>query len=463
MAARLVPRTLFAQILCALLGGLFIANALGLWLVLDDRSRLSRQMRSEYAAVRMAEAVALIDDTPEAGRARLLPLLESPSTRIRIDDNWYRGAEPASEEFETFSRRITELLTGRYALQVLLLRQDDAHDHPSAMHPPPPPPPQLARLLPAPERVNVVTQVRLRDGKVLTFRYSPPPPQVERPLRIIVGLLLVAAIVSVLSIWVVRRLTRPLAMFARAADGLAGNLDQAALDTAGPREVAGAAEAFNRMQAALRTLIQTRAQALAGVSHDLRLPITRVRLRLEQLPEGTVRDAIERDLAEMETLIDDTLAFLRAGESAETPSPTRLDALVDGVADDIMALGAVIDTQGQLAQPVRLRPMQTRRALTNLMDNARRYGSGRIHVTLSSTGGRAVIDIDDDGPGIPDSEREHVFEPYVRLEQSRARHTGGSGLGLAIARANIRVQGGDIVLSRSPSGGLRARVTLPLH
>ncbi|WP_018411324.1 ATP-binding protein [Methyloversatilis thermotolerans] len=463
MAVRLVPRTLFGQILCALLGGLLLANALGLWLVLDDRSRLSRQMRSEYAAVRMVEAVTLIDDTPATGRARLLPLLESPSTRIRVDDTWHGGGEPVPEEFDVFNRRVSELLAGRYPHQILLLRQPDADDGPGTMHPPHPPPPHLARLFPAPERLNIVTQVRLGDGKVLTFRYSPPPPPVERPLRIIIGLLLVAAIVSVLSVWVVRRLTRPLAMFARAADGLARNLDQPALATAGPREVASAAEAFNRMQKALRTLIQTRAQALAGVSHDLRLPITRVRLRLEQLAEGTVRDAIERDLAEMETLIDDTLAFLRAGESAEAASPTRLDALIEGVADDIMALGADIEVSGQLLRPVRLRPMQTRRALANLMDNARRYGSGRIHVTLSSDKDCAVIDIDDDGPGIPDSEREHVFEPYVRLEQSRARHTGGSGLGLAIARAIIRAQGGDITLLQSPSGGLRARITLPLH
>jgi signal transduction histidine kinase len=463
--SRLLPRSLFGQILCVLLGGLLLANALGLWLVVDDRVRLSRQMRSDYAATRLAESVALVDETPAAGRERLLRMLESPSTRLSLDEPWYDDAKAVPDDFDTFAQRVDERLDKRFEHQVVRREQPmrtprgDAH----RLRPPPPPPPKLARLLPSPPAIDVSTQARLSDGSVLTFRYSPPPPPVDRPLRIIVGLLLVALAVSLLSVWVVRRLTRPLAMFARAADGLARDLDQAPLDTGGPREVAGAAQAFNRMQSALRALIQTRAQALAGVSHDLRLPITRVRLRLEQLPDGPVREAIERDLAEMETLIDDTLAFLRAGDSSESAAPTRLDALVEGVADDIAALGADIEVSGSLAQPVVLRPALTRRALANLMDNARRYGGGRVRVTLSSAGGEARIDIDDDGPGIPEAELEHVFEPYVRLEASRARHTGGSGLGLAISRAVIRAQGGDVTLSRRAEGGLRARVALPLQ
>ncbi|WP_018229865.1 ATP-binding protein [Methyloversatilis universalis] len=464
LLSRLWPRTLFGQILCALLGGLLVANSVGLWLVVDDRERLSRHMRSEYAATRVAESIALVDDTPPAGRARLVRLLESPSTRLSLEEPWYDDAPPVPEEFEVFARAVGDRLKGRYTHHVVTRAQpvSRALAEASTLRPPPPPPDALARLIGRPTLSNVSTQARLSDGSVLTFRYAPPPPAVERPVRIVISLLLVALAVGLLSVWVVRRLTRPLAMFARAADGLARDLEQAPMDTAGPREVAGAAQAFNRMQSALRALIQTRAQALAGVSHDLRLPITRVRLRLEQLPESPVRDAIERDLAEMETLIDDTLAFLRAGDSAESAAPTRLDALVEGVADDIAALGADIAVEGGLSQPVVLRPVQTRRALVNLMDNARRYGGGRVTVRLSEAAGRAQVDIEDAGPGIPDAELERVFEPYVRLEASRARHTGGSGLGLAIARAIARAQGGDITLSRRAEGGLRASFSLPL-
>ncbi|OYW32966.1 MAG: sensor protein, partial [Methyloversatilis sp. 12-65-5] len=368
-----MPRTLFGQILLTLLGGLLVANGVGLWLVVDDRVRLSRQVRSEYAATRVAESIALINDTAPAGRARLVRLLESPSTALSLDEPWYDDARPVDDDFEAFANKVGERIAGRHVHQVITLeRPEPAAADALPLRPPPPPPPALARLLAKPHAHNVSTQARLNDGTVLTFRYSPPPAVAERPLRIIGSLLLVAVVVSLLSIWVVRRLTRPLDMFARAADGLARDLEQAPLGESGPREVAGAARAFNSMQRALRTLIQTRAQALAGVSHDLRLPITRVRLRLEQLPEGAVRDAIERDLADMETLIDDTLAFLRAGDSSEAAAPTRLDALVEGVADDIAALGADIEVTGSMAQPVIVRPSITRRCLANLMDNARR-------------------------------------------------------------------------------------------
>ncbi|MDP2870031.1 MAG: ATP-binding protein [Methyloversatilis sp.] len=465
--SRLMPRTLFGQILLTLLGGLLVANGIGLWLVVDDRVRLSRQVRSEYAATRVAESIALINDTGPAGRARLVRLLASPSTALSLDEPWHDDARPVDEDFESFASKVGERIAGRHVHQVITLERPKAPAGAPAgdalpLRPPPPPPPALTRLLSRPHAENVSTQARLDDGTVVTFRYSPPPAVAERPLRIIGSLLLVAVVVSLLSIWVVRRLTRPLDMFARAADGLARDLEQAPLGESGPREVAGAARAFNSMQRALRTLIHTRAQALAGVSHDLRLPITRVRLRLEQLPEGPVRDAIERDLADMETLIDDTLAFLRAGDSSEAAAPTRLDALVEGVADDIAALGADIEVSGSVAQPVIVRPSITRRCLANLMDNARRYGGGKIRVTVSGNATEARVDIDDDGPGIPEAERERVFEPYVRLEASRARHTGGSGLGLAIARAVARAQGGDITLSRRPEGGLRASLVLPI-
>ncbi len=467
LLSRLWPRSLFGQILLALLGGLLLANSIGMWLVIDDRVRLSRHVRSEYAATRIAESVALIDDTAPAGRARLLRLLESPSTTLSLNEPWQDAAKEVPEEFEVFATKVREHIAGRYAHQVIALDRPVSPPPAAAGDPPPlrppTPPPALGRLLLQPPKGHVSTQARLSDGSVVTFRYSPPQAVAERPLRIVGGLLLVALAVSLLSVWVVRRLTRPLDMFARAADGLARDLDQPPLSESGPREVASAASAFNQMQQALRTLVNTRAQALAGVSHDLRLPITRVRLRLEQLPQGSVCDAIGRDLTEMETLIDDTLAFLRAGDSSEAASPTRLDALVEGVADDIAALGADIEVHGSIARPVTLRPALTRRCLANLMDNARRYGGGRVTVTLSASDAEAIVVIDDNGPGIPDAERERVFEPYVRLEASRARHTGGSGLGLAIARAIARAQGGDITLTNRPDGGLRARLVLPLR
>lgn len=447
---RWLPRTLFGQVLCALLAGLLLANGLGLWLVLDDRVRLSRFMRSEYAANRVADSVLLLNDTPAAGRARLLQLLNTPATSVSLDEAWLDEAPALPGDVEPFAAKLTERLAGRRPFQVLNRLGEPAAALPQA----------LRRLVRAP-LFQLITQARLDDGAVLTFRYAPPPGAAERPLRIIALLSLVVLAVSLLSVWVVRRLTLPLSMLSAAAEGLASDLDRSPLPESGPVEVARAAHAFNRMQTALRELIGARAQALAGVSHDLRLPLTRLRLRLESLPPGALREAIEHDLQDMDTLIDDTLAFLRAGDEAEKPVPLRLDALVEGLADDMQALGAQVQVQGALSVPVLARPAALRRALGNLMDNARRYGGGHLHIRLGEEIDAVTLDVEDDGPGIPEAELERVFEPYVRLEHSRARHTGGSGLGLAIARAVARAHGGTLVLSPRSGGGLRARLRLP--
>jgi signal transduction histidine kinase len=256
-------------------------------------------------------------------------------------------------------------------------------------------------------------------------------------------------------------LTQPLGTLARAASGLAGNLDQAPLRETGPAEVATAAASFNRMQRDLKRNLETRSQALAAVSHDLRLPITRIRLRIERITDEATREAIDSDLVEMDRMIGDTLEFLRAGHSGEQLVRIDVDALVESVAEDMRSLGCRIETHGQARSPLLARGQAVRRCLGNLVDNARRYGGGAVDLTLRDEADRVEFIVEDRGPGIPESEHEHVFEPYVRLETSRARHTGGSGLGLAIARAIARGHGGDVTLESRDGGGLRAILRFP--
>jgi signal transduction histidine kinase len=258
----------------------------------------------------------------------------------------------------------------------------------------------------------------------------------------------------------VRRLTRPLASLADAADGLARNLDQKPLEEKGPQEVRRAARSFNAMQRSLKSYLETRAQALAGVSHDLRLPLTRLRLRLEQLPEGEARSAMQRDIEEMDAMVGGTLDYLRAGSDTEQAVKLNLNALVEGLAEDAEAAGAKVSLRGT-AMPVTAKPQALRRCLANLIDNARRYGGGGIEVVLNDGAESVDIRVEDRGPGIPAGERERVFEPYVRLEASRARHTGGTGLGLAIARAVARAHGGDVRLEAREGGGMVAILALP--
>ena len=454
---RYLPRSLFGQIVLALVSGLVVAHVVGAWLMLDDRARFGERLRGEYAAQRIAGLITLLDGTAPEERGRVVRALSVPPTRLSLDEPWRAGGD-ASPDAEAFLRRVLRELEQPVELQVLSIRRAAPRPETRGSFERPHAPHREAHTAPR-HLVLVSAQARLADGAVLTFRQALPEAPGDWPLRALGLLALLAVVVALLSGWAVRRLTRPLSALADAADGLARNLDQPPLPEKGPQEVVRAARSFNAMQRSLKTYLETRAQALAGVSHDLRLPLTRLRLRLEQLPEGDSRSAIQRDIEEMDEMISGTLDYLRAGSDTEQAVRLNLNALIESLAEDAEAAGAKVSLHGTAA-PILARPQGLRRCLANLIDNARRYGGGEVDVTLADGASSVEIRIEDRGPGIPAAERERVFEPYVRLEASRARHTGGAGLGLAIARAIARAHGGDIRLEAREGGGTAAVVTL---
>lgn len=449
---RWLPRSLFGQLVLALVAGVLVAHLAGAWLMVDERVRFGERLRGEYAAQRIAALVTLLDGTAPEERPRIVRALSVPPLRLSLDEPWQAGAD-ASADAAAFLRRIARELERPAEMQILSIRRAPPH----AAHRPQRP---SGETLPPRHLTLVTAQARLADGAVLTLRQALPEPARERPLRLLALLALLGVTVAVLAGWAVRRLTRPLATLAEAADGLARDLDQPPLPEGGPLEVERAARSFNAMQQALKAHLATRAQALAALSHDLRLPLTRLRLRLEQLPESAARTAMQRDLEEMEAMVAATLDFLRAGTDGEQRVKLNLVALLEGLAEDAEAAGAKVSLHGTAA-PVLGRPQALRRCLANLIDNACRYGGGMAEVTLVDGAAAVEIRIEDRGPGIPEAERERVFEPYVRLETSRARHTGGTGLGLAIARAVARAHGGDVRLEARPGGGTAAVLTIP--
>jgi signal transduction histidine kinase len=471
-----LPRSLFGQILLALLVGLLAAQAVGVWLMIDDRTRLASRVMGGYAAQRIAGIVSLLDEAAPAERGRLVQALSVPPARISLDEPWRDLGQAQSEDARLFAGLLRQALDQPRELQVLSVvlardgRPREERERPRSFSggrrefgPGP-----MRGEGPAPFRRGgrfplqlVVAQIRLDDGAVATFRHALPPPPADRPLRLLALVAVTGISVALLAAWTVRRLTRPLATLADAATGLARNLDQPPLPERGPTEVSRAAKAFNAMQRELKSYLETRAQALAGVSHDLRLPLTRVRLRLERVADDEVKRSIESDLGEMEHMIAGTLDYLRAGNGSEAAVRTNINALVEGVAEDMEALGAAVRLHGKADAPLSVRPQALRRCLANLMDNARRYGGNEIDVSILDRADALTLRIEDRGPGIPAAERERVFEPYVRLEQSRARHTGGTGLGMAIARAIARSHGGDVTLADRDGGGLRVEVSLP--
>jgi signal transduction histidine kinase len=468
---KFLPRTLFGQIVMALFVGLIAVQAAGFWLMLDERTRLGERLIGGYAAQRIAGIIAILDEAEPEERTRLIRALNVPPAYLTLDVPWQKSTENETDEARLFMDRIQKEFTQPLTMQLLSIKRAENRRRDDPMNARMP---KTETVLPEnrghrPNRRDhggspllfVAGQVRLSDATVLTFRHSLPQQNLDWPLRL-QGLLTVLGIsVALLAGWAVRRLTRPLAALADAASGLAGNLEQPPLPETGPLEVLHAARAFNTMQRDLKRYLETRAHALAGVSHDLRLPITRLRLRLESLPEGALKSRMEDDLTEMDDMIGHTLEFLRAGTLTEKRVRTNLNALLESVAEDMISLGAQIMLHGQIAEPVFAHPQALRRCLVNLLDNARRYSNGTIDMCVAEKPALLEIRIEDRGEGIPAAELERVFEPYVRIESSRARHTGGSGLGLAIARAIARAHEGDLRLESRSGGGISAILILP--
>jgi signal transduction histidine kinase len=303
-------------------------------------------------------------------------------------------------------------------------------------------------------------QVRLHDGTWVRFARQVPEELFDRPTRLLVTLLMLLVSVVLLSLSAVRRLVGPLTELRVAADALGKDIDRPALPEAGPLEVAQTAHAFNTMQARLKSYIGDRARILAAVSHDLKTPLTRLRLRTDLLDDEALRDKIQGDLDTMETMVRATLDFMRGTESREATQTLDLMALLEGVRDDAEEAGWEVELTGALDAPVPGRPLALKRAVTNLVENAVRYGE-RAQIHVEDQDHQVRITVLDAGPGIPAALLEQVFDPFFRLESSRARHTGGTGLGLGIARNIARAHGGDLRLANRPEGGLCAALVLP--
>lgn len=273
------------------------------------------------------------------------------------------------------------------------------------------------------------------------------------------SLVMVLAIL-LLSFWVVRRLTRPLSQVAAAAERLGQGVDALPLPETGSLEVRLVARAFNNMQERLRRFVEDRTRMLAAISHDLRTPITLLRLRTEFIEDAEEQARMRTTLDEMEAMIAATLSFARDDATSEPRLRVDLVGLLSSICYDMADAGLPVSFEPGGRLPVECRPTALKRALTNLIDNAVKFGH-EARVALTETESTIVITVDDDGPGIPDAELENVFKPFYRLDFSRNSDTGGVGLGLSVVRTVIHAHGGNIHLHNRAEGGLRVTVTLP--
>ncbi len=452
--SRLWPEGIASRVALILLLALFAAQAVSMVLYIRDRSDVAIRIFAQSAAQRIESTVALMETMPPPERQRLLPAIDSPTLRVRLGGPAAPELGPAwrpAPELAERVRRLLPSLRGRPLHVRALGRWREPADEELARGPVP-------DLLPS--RRKIAIAVPLRDGDWLTFVVASDTTSVRWAARLAFWVAVSGAFILVFAFWAAHRVTRPLRLFAAAADRLGIDVAAPPLPERGSRELRRASRAFNRMQERLRRFIEDRTMMLAAVSHDLRTALTRLRLRAEYIADPEQQRKALADLDEMLAMLDASLAFARGESEAEARTRLDLAALLQSLCDDHADAGGAARYEGPDRCPFAGRPLALRRAFGNLIDNALKYG-GEATVGLESAGDEIVVTVADRGPGIPIHLREQVFNPFYRVDSSRSRETGGNGLGLAVARSAVRRHGGDIFLEDRPGGGLVVRVTLP--
>lgn len=434
------------------------------------------QTLAALEGVRIAERIAaitdLMDSTPAEERGALAEHFAGSSIHVNWGAGSWAGAdEVGGTETELFRGILAATFPAFATRELRVGYRPSLGDSDALPERPPNAAPWRDLHGPLPDLIDEVVaeliggpsflvSIQLEDGSwlnvVAPFAESLPFWSLEA-VAIVSSMVIV---IVVLSIWAIRRLTSPFQKFAAAAVRLGTDVNAPSLEEQGPSEVRLAIGAFNEMQSRIRRYLEDRTQMLAAISHDLRTPITRARLRAEFIDDPTEREKILTDFEEMENMIASVLDFAKGDAIAEPTTSTDLVAMLQRICDDMTDRGHEVsfNTEGRL--PYNCRPQMLRRCFTNLIDNAIKYGRVAA-VALESNSGEVRITIVDRGLGIPADMVEQVFRPFFRLDASRSRDSGGSGLGLTVARTVVRAHGGDIFLESPDEGGLRVCVCLP--
>jgi signal transduction histidine kinase len=398
-------------------------------------------------AGKLALMINAVASAPRSERQRLIAALAEPKMLVALD------APPISETAGSVSdgsldwlRQLIQMQLDEASLPIVVDARRLAVSADKPADPDSSDPALAVRLL----------QLALPDGQRMTIRLFPEPAGFG--MLAFLSLVLFAALI--VAFWTARRLARPIREFARAAERLGVDLTAPPLAVRGPQELRVTIEAFNRMQDRLRRFLEDRTQMLAAISHDLRAPLARLRLRAELVADDEQQRKMFGDLEAMNAMIDSTLAFARDDASQEPRRLVDLGVLVEDVCEDVADGGGEVCYGGPRSIDVPCRPNLVRRALANLIDNAVKYGrTARVKIVRDRD--RILIVVDDDGPGIPSQEHEKVFAPFYRLQPARDPDKAGVGLGLSVARTVAREHGGDVTFVNRDGGGLSVLFELP--
>lgn len=473
----LLPQSLFGQTLLVLLAGLIASHLVGSWIYSTDRGQIVRAVGGAAIAQRITNLTRLVRDAPAEWRDRIVTdstdetfsvALSPQPPGTTLADNDTPAAEALKqlliEQLSLDSASEPVVSASRPRGMMASMAQRMMHQN-STMH-------DMAQQMmgeswmmrgfgglgPFAGFRELQVSIPLQDGQWLTFATVLPESGGAFSVRFLISMGIMALITLLVAIWVVRRVTAPLTALSKAALRLGEDLNAPPMPEVGTVETRQAAHAFNAMQARLRSMIDDRTKMLAAISHDFRTPLTLLRLRVESVEDAAEREKMLSTIADLDSMVAATLEFASGSAKQAPRRPTDLTALIASIADDLSDGGLPVSME--VAPPViyECDPASLKRALTNLIDNAVKYG-GSATVAIRETSKGIEISIDDTGPGIPEEELSHVFEPLYRLENSRSRETGGMGLGLAIVQSIVRAHGGRLTLSNRPERGLRALVT----
>ena len=417
----------------------------------SDRGRFARQINIDHYVERVAAAVRLLDEGDVGRRADLLKVMQTPLFRVRQIEG-----HPHSRDLDVaetpLSREVEKRLRARLEREQVIFRvvvsaQREKWSLRSSVH---------AGMHET--RTGFLAVLELRDGTALRFTSRMPGEAGGWPLRLVISMGILLLTAGLLATLAVRFVTSPLHTVTRQAEKIGLDLETPEIPETGPVEVRGMSMAMNTMQRKIRDLFAQRMRFLASVSHDLRTPITRLRLRAESIEDAELRFKVARDLEEMERMVQETLEFMRDGVNQEPLRKVELNALIEALVEDMAEQGQRVEFEPVTRKVINARPLALKRCVGNLLSNAIRYGQD-VEIRLLAGPHGARIQVLDNGPGIPDAELKHVFEPFYRSD--KARGDGGTGLGLSIARSIAESLGGELNLRNRETGGLEANIDLP--
>jgi signal transduction histidine kinase len=439
------------RLLAVLVASLLISQSVTALFFLHERASLVELSSVVDLSTRAADMIALLD-TLDASALESTRRAFAPEPAAAAESNTlppesanaaYRGAVTELLQKKLLSDRPVQVLQPDRARRVDMVLSDRLYRSGAAIAP----------------GFDILTT--LHNGQRLTLRVNVPS-QLAPPLRLVLSFLFtLVATLCAGSYLLTRSISLRLRRLAEAADAVGRGLQPAPLAESGPPELRKATRAFNRMQDRLVRYLGGRTRVLTAMSHDLRTPITRLRLRVASVSDPALQGKMAADLEQMAAMVQESLESLQGLEATESVQPVRVESLLRALQSEYQELGFPLEVHNALHDSLPARPQALRRALANLIDNARQFATA-ASIGVQRVGDDCVFKISDNGPGIPDAELERVFEPFFRLESSRNRGTGGAGLGLSIARDIAHAHGGLLTLANRPNGGLEARLVVQM-